>query len=213
MKRAILLLAFVLCINFVSAFGVATLYSDSYPLRMNPGESKDTFFLLRNVVEGDSDVIVKSELTNGREVAKLIDGTKDYDVSYGSEVEVPVKITVPKDAQAGSQYRVSAIFSPIAQEGGIGNIQFIVNIGKSFPVLVVEEEKAGKTVTLTVESEELVDSLAPISRTNKGILLGIIFFLIMGIVIVVVIILSYVIRSGRADNNEMPIQSTQVLNR
>ena len=78
-------------INYASAFSVATLYGSNYPLKMKPGESKETFFLIRNVVEGDSSVIVSTELARGAEIAELIGTEKNYRVPFGEEVEVPIK--------------------------------------------------------------------------------------------------------------------------
>ena len=201
MKGLIIFLIFLFAINFASAFGVATLYSDNYPLRMRPGETKETFFLLRNVVEGDSDVIIKSELTSGADVAKLIDGAKTYEVPFGSELEVPIRVEVPEGAEIGSQYRIGAIFRPTPTKIAEGNIQFIVNIGKSFPVLVVSEpvkvNEGGETLSLTIESDELLDTFAPFLKGSTGIFLTIIFFFIAGIIIVIVLIISFAIKAGK----------------
>src|SRR5688572_6180955 len=101
MKRSYLLLSrflliiFILLVSFSlsSAFSIATLYSENYPLRMKQGEVKETFFLLRNVVDGDSDTTIRTELISGKEIANLIEG-KDYDVPFGSEIEVPVRIEI-----------------------------------------------------------------------------------------------------------------------
>ncbi len=191
-------------VSFVSAFSVATIYSDGYPLRMHPGDVKETFFLLRNVIEGDSDVAIKSELTKGSEIAKLIDGPKSYDVLFGEEAEVPVRIEIPKDAEIGTNYKVSAVFKPYSKESNLGNIQFVVNIGKSFPVLVVAEretlnqgETDKETYTLTLESEDLVDTFAPFVKGKTAIWIGIIFVLFVGIIIIGLIII-FVLRSRNA---------------
>ena len=202
MKNGIIITAvlFFLFISFADAFSVATLYSEGYPLRMKPGETKDTFFLLRNVIEGDSDINIKSELIKGQDIAVLIDGPKTYNVPFGSEIEVPVRIKMPDNAEVGNQYRVGAIFRPSAgklAEGG--NIEFIVNIGKSFPIVIVkEEEEPREKITLTIEDEGgLVEKLAPFVKGKKGIWLGLIFVLFIGIIIVGIIII-FILRSRNA---------------
>ena len=204
-KEFFLCIFFILLVfdfSFVSAFSVATIYSEGYPLKIRPGESKETFFLLRNVVEGDSDAVIKSELFKGQEIASLPEGSKTYDVPFGAEIEVPVKIEIPKDAELGSTYKVAAIFKPIVEEGeGQGNIQFIVNIGKSFPVVVVAEEEkkkpSGENFQLTVDDEpqDIVSKLAPALK-GKGVLWGIIFVFILAICVIMVLIVVLLRRSS-----------------
>ena len=207
MKRTIIFFVFLLSINFVSAFGVATLYSDNYPLKMAPGETRETFFLLRNIVEGDSDVSIKSELVMGQDVAVLIDGSRVYDVPFGAEVEVPVRIKIPDNAKPGDEYSVGAIFRPSAGKlvGG-GNIEFIVNIGKSFPVVVVREsDKTREIVRLTVEDEGgRVGKFAPFVKGGRGIWLGIIFVLLIGIITILAVII-FILR-----NRNMAIRNLNV---
>jgi len=188
---AIILILFF--IDFASAFSVATLYGENYPLRMKQGEIKETFFLLRNVVGGDSDTIIRPELIKGQEIANLIESSKDYDVPFGSEVEVPVRIEVPKDISVGTRYRIVAMFRPIAQKEAGGNIQFIVNIGKSFPVVIVEDKKPEEkdksfTLTLEGEPEELIDKSAPSSAGKKTVFVVIISGLLFGIILMGLVI-------------------------
>ena len=194
-------------INLVSAFGVATLYSENYPLRVKPGEVKETFFLLMNTAEGDSDISIKSELVKGGEIAKLIEGPKDYDLPFGKEVEVPVVIEIPKNIPVGTKYKVSAMFRPLPKDSvGEGNVQFIVNIGKSFPIEIVgsdDKKKGGSTITLENEPEELLEKSAPSSSKNKFIwLVAVIFFLVGIIVMMLVIIL---VLKGRSKTELQPM--------
>ena len=199
-----LCLKFVICIficflllSSVSAFSVATLYNGNYPLRMKAGEEKDTFFLVRNVVKGDDDVIISPELNKGREVAVLIEGIKDYDLPFGDEAEVPVRIKVPSDAEVGKRYEIGAVFKPSVKTKGGGNIQFVVNIGKSFPVVVVgdngrlpyEEEE----FSLTLEDESgLGETMAPFLGKEISVWvvigLGLLVFVIILLIVVIVVI-------------------------
>lgn len=218
-KRVIFYGIFILILFFVGfadAFGVATLYSENYPLRLKPGEAKDTFFLLRNVLEGDSDIVVKSELSLGEEITVLIDGPKIYDLPFGEEVEVPVRILVPKDVRPGTRYKVGATFRPLPKEIAGGNIEFIVNIGKSFPVLVVDEamEKAkGKGTSLTLESEqdELVEKSAP-STGKKTVFVVIISGLLFGIILMGLVIVLLVRRNKSLEYNKNSSYPNQQFN-
>ena len=202
----LIVLVIVLNLYFVNAFGVSTLYSDNYPLRMKPGEVKETFFLVRNVVEGDSNVIIKPELVKGNNIAELVDGNVEYDMRFGDEIEVPVRVFVPMNAEVGATYKVGALFKPSVEKTGAGNIQFVVNIGKSFPVVVVgrAESSKGEGYSLTVEDDEgLTESFAPITKKNLGfvLIIGAIFF--FGIIILVVVIVFLVMRNKRLKEQEL----------
>lgn len=192
---------FVLFFSFgVSAFSVTTLYGDSYPLKMKPGEVKETFFLLRNVVEGDSDIKVRPELTKGFEIGSLVEGAQDYKIPFGGEVEVPIKIEIPKDAEVGSQYRVNVIFKPAIDKAGQGNVQLVLNIGKSIPVVVVTDkgklEELGSFNTITIEDEgSLIESFAPMVKGGKRVWVAIVLFLIAGILVIGILIIYFVIHS------------------
>ena len=211
-----LLIAGVFCIfvfylvSFASAFSVATVYSENYPLRIRAGDSRETFFLLSNVISGDSDVIIRPELVQGFEITSLIEGAKNYNVPFGEEVEVPVKIEIPGDAEAGAIYKVGAMFRPSPSLAGTGNVQFLVNIGKSFPVIVVENpdeiekqinQERGFQLTIEERPEEVVGEFAPPQpvKGRIGIWLGIISVLAIGIMIAVVLIIYLVLKSRRME--------------
>ena len=185
-------------ISLSSAFSIATLYSDNYPLSMEPGEVKDTFFLLRNVAEGDSDVRVSVEMS-GENVGSLTDKDKIYNVPFGQEVEVPVRIVMPADAKGGKIYYIKAIFRPLAEDTGSGDIQFLVNIGKSFPVVVKEDEKellsTRKPGSLTIEEDiGLVQTFAPIFREGNVVWLFLLAFIVTGIAIVLILLVYLVVK-------------------
>ena len=215
-RKDFLMFVFVLVFNlyFTSAFGVITLYSENYPLRVRPGEVKETFFVLSNIYQGDSDVVIKSELVKGSEIAKLIDGSKSYDVPFGSEVEVPVRIEVPKDVSIGTKYRISAIFRPTPKQIAEGNIQFLVNIGKSIPVEIISEKKDDNkgafSLTIENEPEELIEKSAPSAGKGRNLWFFVITSLLIAIFIMMFIIILLLRRRqstmnyyGQAYNNPM----------
>lgn len=199
---ALFILMILLHSNFVSAFGVTTIYSENYPLRMKPGETKETFFLLMNSAEGDSDVLINSELVRGIEIAEFIEQGKTYDLASGEEVEVPIIVKIPADISIGTRFKVSATFSPKPKGiGDSGNIQFIVNIGKSFPIEIVgdtenkDKDKEVFGLTFGGEQEELVEKSAPIVKDKKSFFIWIVSTLLVSIVIMGIIILMLVRRN------------------
>jgi hypothetical protein len=192
-------------LQYVSAFGVSTIYSNNFPLRLRPGEEKETFFLLSNVIEGDNDVVINVDLVAGGEIAHIVSSTHKYSLSQGTEAEVPITIKIPRDALPGSEYRVGAIFKPAPMGQGVGNVQFLVNIGKSFPVKIIRNDEDNfeieeKLFSLTVEEqpEQVVGEFSPDSN-NSGFLwlIGIIVFLIVAILIAIIIIIVLTFRGGR----------------
>jgi hypothetical protein len=203
MGEKLILAAFVVVflMGEVSGFGVATLYSDSYPLRMQPGQSKETFFLLSNVVEGDSDVVINSDLIDGDEVASLVNANNRYSVPFGVELEVPVVVQIPENAVPGTEYRVRAMFKPVPTEVEGVNIQFLVNIGKSFPVVVIsderEEESGIYTLTLEENPEDVIRELSPPSKIKVNVFFGIILFLVVGILAAILFIMVLLVKRRR----------------
>ena len=200
----------VFSISLVSGFGISTIYSENYPLKIKAGQAKETFFLVSNTAPGDSDFFIRPELVQGFEITSLIEGAKNYNVPFGEEVEVPVKIEIPGDAEVGAVYKVGAMFRPSPSLVEAGNVQFLVNIGKSFPVIVVENpEEIEKQISqergfqLTIEDgpEDVVGEFAPPQpvKGRIGIWLGIIFVLAVGIMIAIVLIIYLVLKSRRME--------------
>lgn len=193
------IILFLLNVGFVSAFSIATLYGDTYPLRMKAGEIKETFFLLRNVAEGDGNINVDVEFSKGSEVAMLIEGEKNYKMLFGEEVEIPVRIKIPENAVPGKTYYVGAMFKPSPGEAEGGNIQFLVNMGKSFPVIVIGEVKESKSSSLTLEEDRgLTESFAPSFKKNTNIWSILIILLLVGVVAIIILLVYLVIKTSRA---------------
>lgn len=191
-------------IGFVSSFGVATLYSENYPLKLLPGEGKETFFLLRNVAEGDDDVLIRAKLINDLGVATLVDENLDYKVLAGESVEVPVLIRIPEDAEMGKQYRVEAVFSPLSVGSGDagGNVQFLVTLGKSF-IVVVEgytgeiEKLSGPQLSLDDNLYEADVGFAPFKAENiKTTFWIVIIFAMFVLIAFVIVLIFYVIKKN-----------------
>ncbi len=139
----------VLCLlSFASAAGVSSSYwygndegEVDKPAEIVPGETTIVNLNLQNKKIGDSNISVEVSLNSGEEIAS-IEKTL-YNVSFGSSVDVPIEITLPKDAEIGEEYKVTLKFD-IGSEGEGGTVEFNKGITKSFPVKAVEETKEEK---------------------------------------------------------------------
>jgi len=118
--------------SLVSGFGVV-----SPSLEMYPGQVKDTHFILQNVIEGEGDLTIQVSLTEGSEIVTLSDSDLMYDVPFGSEVKVNIRVEIPESAPVGSEYRVEGLFRPVVSSEG-DDVQIVTNIGVGFDVTVVE---------------------------------------------------------------------------
>jgi len=172
----------VLFIHETSAFAASTVYSDNYPLTLNPGEVGETYFLLGNILPSDSqDLVIEAELVSGEEIATLIDSDLSYEVPYGEEVSVPIRIEIPLDMDPG-EYSVSVKFKSFSAGEVEGNVQFGVSIVKGLPIIVTGEEGA-------IEESPVEDS--------GGLVVWVIFIVLAGLIFGVVVVLVYLIRQRR----------------
>ena len=92
-----LLIAILMIIPLVNAFGVSTPFWGEHQLVMAPGETKDAYVELQNMV-GDEDITLKAEITKGSEIATLIDPSTEYLIPSGTrDVKVNIQVTMPKN--------------------------------------------------------------------------------------------------------------------
>ena len=130
---SVFLLSLVL-LSLVSAFGVASPYWDDNPLVMARGETKIVNLNAQNMV-GDEDVLIKAELISGQEIASFEDNTYLIKAKT-SDTKIPLKISIPRDAEPGMAQGVQVTFKTISQNGGIS---LGTGMSVSFNVLVSEE--------------------------------------------------------------------------
>ncbi len=108
------LIASLMLISIISAFGVSSPYWDENPLQMNRGETKTINLNLQNMV-GEGDVTVKATLVEGNDVTSLAKDT--YVVKQGtSNTMVPLKITIPKDAVPGETKSIRIEFKTVQDD-------------------------------------------------------------------------------------------------
>lgn len=133
-----LLFVLILTISLISAVGVVRPYWDDNPLKLAPGESKIVVLTLQNT--GPEDITLKAIIDS--EIATLADKDAQYIVPSG-EINQPVniKVEIPKDAEAGKNYKITASFQQVSLEEG-GMISFTGALIVDFPVEVVSLEES-----------------------------------------------------------------------
>lgn len=152
------LIAGIMLISLVSAFGVSSPYWDGNPLTMARGETKTINLNLQNMV-GSGDVTVKAVLVEGADITSLPKDT--YVVKEGtSDTMVPLEISIPKDANPGEITPIKVEFKTV-QDSSKG-----ITMG------------TGMTVAFNVIAGEAV------AETNTSMIVG----LILAIIILALII-------------------------
>jgi len=138
---SILVLALSL-VSFVSAVAVGGQYSTDNPLKMYPGEVKQTSFGLQNLA-GTDDLKFQASVENGSELVSLIDDSTEYFLPTGTRDHlVNVEVKVPNDAEIGTTYDVRIRFTPIplgAEEAGGTGAVLASGLSKYFTIEVVEK--------------------------------------------------------------------------
>ena len=163
------IVGFVFLMVYVSAAGVTSGYYDGSPLVMSPGETKDIYLELQNMV-GDKDITFKADIVNGSSIAKIIDKSDIYEVPFGrKDVKVNIKVEIPENATAGEKYNIGLSFRTVKTEGA-GQLQFGQAIDKYFDVLVI----------------------APVKE--KSIINSSNFWITLAIIVIVIIIIIYFLR-------------------
>lgn len=109
-----ILIASLMLISLVSAFGVSSPYWDGNPLTMARGETTIVNLNLQNMV-GEGDVKVKAILVEGSDVTSLPEDT--FVVKSGtSDTMIPLKISVSKDAVPGETKSVKVEFKTVQDD-------------------------------------------------------------------------------------------------
>src|SRR3989344_6814706 len=133
------------------AFGVTSPYWDTNPLELHPGESKDVQLLLQNMV-GDKDLSFSASISEGTEIALLIDEKLTYNIPFGTkDVPVMLRISVPEDLQTGETVNVKVSFKQLTVENSEGQmIQMTGGVGAIIPVKITPWVTPKKSSSSTV---------------------------------------------------------------
>lgn len=139
------MLSFLLLIAVVSAVGVTSFYwngDNEQPLYLAPGETKDIYFELQNMV-GDSDVTFKAQIINGSDIAQIIDKNDVYQVPAGTkDTRVNVKVSAPVSAKSGERFNVGLTFTTVT--ANTGGFTFGSAFDKYFDLIIVAEKTQEK---------------------------------------------------------------------
>lgn len=128
--------------SVVSAVGVTTHYWDEKPLQLYPGQVAETDVVLQNMVPGSEDVTLFAEITEGSDIATLIDSSNEYLVPFGrKDIKVGILISVPANYQLGDVREVVISFKESAGEGE-EMVQMATSVAATIPVLIVTENQA-----------------------------------------------------------------------
>lgn len=139
----------VLAFSVSATVGVTSFYYDKNPLMVKAGDVRDIEFTLQNH-GGDADANVIVALADGEEIAELTDENLEYWVSLdSSSIPVPMKITIPEDAQPGDEWNVGASFSISYKPKGGGAVQLSSTYFKDFKVIVEETSPTAQATKAT----------------------------------------------------------------
>lgn len=150
------LVLLVAVMPFASAFAVTTFYWEpDKPLVVKPGESADVFFQMQNMV-GSQDKTVKAAVTGGSEIAAITDQSDIYKVPAGrKDVNVNVKVSIPKTDPIGKRYTVGLVVKEIQETEG-GMVEFSSSIGSNIPVYVGSTQSPAENVAVPSVESSLV---------------------------------------------------------
>lgn len=159
---------------FVNAFSVGFRGSR---LGLTPGQTLETAFSLDSSEENDATIQITVE--EGAEYITFTQGTS-FNLPAGENVAVPVRISVPQDANIGDVYTIKVLFKSVGGEGtsaGEGtNIGFVFNHRKTIGIEVIEELVRG-------------EQPAPPKET------GLLWIIGLGAVIVIIVIVVLLMKS------------------
>ena len=148
MKTKLFLYIFVitlLTIN-VKGFAVSSPYWSENPLIMEPGETKIVTLTLQNMV-GSEDLIAHAQLLGGKEIARIIDSSLDYDIPFGKDdVKVNVEVSIPKNVPLESHYVIDINFGTESKTKAEG-VKLNVGVRKLIDVYVREVPKITQQAT------------------------------------------------------------------
>ena len=136
-KKILLLLIFCVLIQQTYAGGFSRDFLEDNTLKIPKDGSAEYGIRLQN--GEDKLVVVRIEITEGKDFTDIIDGKNEFEVSPNTyDTEVKFKISAPKDAKEGDRFKVG--FKISSSTKGEGMIQFSGGITSGFDVLISKEQ-------------------------------------------------------------------------
>ncbi|MEM4230256.1 MAG: hypothetical protein QXF25_00015 [Candidatus Pacearchaeota archaeon] len=133
-----LILAIILGLSLVSAFGVSSPYWEGNPLKIARGETRTIELTLQNIANAVEDIKAELKVVEGAEIASL--EKESYIIKANSAEKAILSINVPSNAQPGKVYKVK-IETKTITPGITGAVSMGTGIKTSFDVIVEEREK------------------------------------------------------------------------
>jgi len=138
----------VMLCSLVSALGLSSSYHDLNYLKVGPGETKEVVFgNFQNT--GDKEMILKVELIEGSEIARLTNSNLDNFVIPAGKLDagLNVEVSIPKEVPEGTEYNIKIRYSDITGQVGEGMVTMTSSKTSSIPVLVetVPDESSGSS--------------------------------------------------------------------
>ena len=140
-KRAFTLMTLILLASGgVLAFAVSSQWSTSNPIQMYPGQSIEITIILQNV-PGPDDITAKAAITEGADIATLVDSNLEYLIPVGERTEVKLRIQIPETIAIGGTRDIKISFTTLAgtEPGSLG---FGTSIERVIPVNIIKEPEA-----------------------------------------------------------------------
>ena len=127
---------FFLALELVSGFSFSHSFTPDTPLTVYPGETKGLQIQL-NANPDEGSLKIRAELSEGKEIASLIDSVAEYDVSSSSWASVNIKLKIPENASNG--YTIKVRFTDITPSEDLGTVSFKGGSVVTLPVTVLEK--------------------------------------------------------------------------
>jgi len=188
-KKEMVILSFLLLIiPFINGFGITSMYWDTNPLSLELGQSIDVVLLLQNMV-GESDVTLRAELEEGKEIAELTDPNLDYLIPFGrKDISVNVRISIPEDSPIDKEYNVVVSFKQIIPNEA-RTLQLTSAIKKTIPIKIVGEGRG-------VEKTEIpsVSAVAETAVTGEGKVPSESSYILVGVLLVISVVIFLILK-------------------
>ncbi len=164
-------LAMVLSLAMVSAFGVSAPYWSTNPMIAYPGMDSNVKLNLQNIANPTGDVVAVMEIVKGADIISL--QQTEYEVKQGSTVDVPLRVRIPDNAEIGSKYTVRVnLKTKTGGEGGMVGLATGMAVGfdvmvQEKPAVAEEANQTGWYLGIAIAVVLLIIIIVAIRRRNR----------------------------------------------
>jgi predicted nucleic acid-binding Zn ribbon protein len=169
-KISAMFLLVIALVSFASAISVSRDYLENNQMNMTLGQTKNIDFVLQNGGATDP-TNIKVTILEGSEILSLLDENNIYLVNPGDKIPVHFQVSIPEDAEWGSEYPVKVEFTEVSLNENTLSIG--TGIEQNFKIKVEKTQEI-------LEKEK--------QRKNNLLLLGIGILIILILIIIVVVV-------------------------